>query len=790
VVATPSAYYRGAPQNPSLWGTSPPLKMGLVESTQQGVGVSIEIDFLGYFVGLHVYCSIDDKKSGIIPKHYHEGYDLARDQIIGALHNENAIRNGIFFCVNEIDRKKDPQRQRTKKMLQRIRAVWADDDLEREEPRSDFTIPPNIVVETSKGKFHYYWLTTTENIEQWGGVMNGIANTYSTDGNAKDLVRVLRIPGFLHHKHDAFKSIAYLGSKELYEWDEIIKAFPPDVNTKARVHTDVTHVNAKFSDFSDARNAIVNGINYHGSIMWTLNHWVNAGIKSPDELKFLILALLKESTIQDERWEARTNDEYLTLNIKDAINFVKNNPINEDISVPKIHREQHQLDIGYPPGLFGDLCNDIFEMAPHPNEEVALMAAFALVAGICGRTFNVLGTGLNLYVALLADSGVGKANIKNSINTALMQHCALEGGSIFKGATRFTGPKALFDMLTLGLSRVCVLEESGLMSESTAGDQKGLTRVMLDIYSSSGKGEYAGGEHYSKSEQNVAVIPSPALTIAHVSTPLSYLRALKAKDATVSGDIARVWMMRSMRDKRPLNVNRRRKFSDKVAIRIRNLVKKCIPQQNEAGMTVIDVGTECIDIRQDSDTWTDLENKYKHDGDQLRRALTSRAFIKIMKLSSISSIFNGKDDIGLDEYKWSIDAIHGEITVIEEALTAGSSDDMMVVVKGIFVNTISKILNNEYKDKLKLPPKVLQGKGIITSTNLIQCLRNNEVLKRMNDDPERPNPRSGIEKMVHYMIRSGLLTLLNEEQIRMIGSKTKIAYKVTDDFRLIMEGEI
>ncbi len=753
--------------------------------------MSIETDFLKYFNGQHVYCSIDDKQNSLLPKHYHEGYDLSREEIIGILHSENGDSRGIFFCVNEIDRNQDPQRQRTKKMLKRIRAVWADDDEVRAEPRSDFATPPNIVVETSKGKFHYYWLTTTENIEQWGYVMNGIANTYKTDGNSKDLVRVLRVPGFFHHKRDPFQSAAYLGSKELYPWNDIVSAFPPDETKKLnKAVSDTTHENASYASFAEARQAIVNGSNYHGSIMWSLNHWANCGIKDPDELLMLIGSLLKESTVQDERWEARTNEEYLTLNIRDAINFVADNPIHENIIVPIVETEQHQLDIGYPPGIFGELCNEIYEMAPHPNEEVALMAGFALVAGITGRTYNVLGTGLNLYVALLADSGVGKANLKNSINTALMQHCALEGGSAFKGATRFTGPKALFEMLQLGLSRVCVLEESGLMSESTAGDQKGLTRVMLDIYSSSGKGEYAGGELYSKTEQNVAVIPSPALTIAHVSTPLSYLRALKAKDATVSGDIARVWMMRSMRDKKPLNTNRRKKLGDSTVFRVKELVRKSMPQQTQAGMTVINIGTSCINIQQDSDFWTDLENKYKRDGDQLRRALTSRAFMKILKVSSLASIFNGREEIGLQEYKWANEAIHGEIRVIEAALTSGSSDDMMVVVKGIFVNTISKILNNDYKDSLKVPPKVLKGKGIITSTNLVQCLRNNEVLRRMNDDPERPNPRSGIEKMVYYMTRTGLLTLLSEDQLKMMGSRTKIAYKVTDDFLLLMEGEV
>ena len=271
--------------------------------------MSISKDFLSYFSGAHVFCVIDDKKVSLIPKHFHEGYDLTQDQILAQLHSQNKQNYGVFFCVNEIDREQDPQRQRTSKMLKSIRAVWADDDEVRTEPRSDFPIFPNAIVETSKGKYHYYWLTTTENIEQWGSVMNGIALNYNTDGNAKDLVRVLRVPGFLHNKHDAFKSIAYLGSKDPYSWEEVIAAFPPSTESKPSIRSDVTHENAKFANFIDARNAIVNGSNFHGSIMWILNHWVNCGIKTSDELKLLITDILNQSIIQDERWDARMNGE-------------------------------------------------------------------------------------------------------------------------------------------------------------------------------------------------------------------------------------------------------------------------------------------------------------------------------------------------------------------------------------------------------------------------------------------------------------------------------------------------
>ena len=256
----------------------------------------------------------------------------------------------------------------------------------------------------------------------------------------------------------------------------------------------------------------------------------------------------------------------------------------------------------------------------------------------------------------------------------------------------------------------------------------------------------------------------------------------------MSGDIARMWLLRSLRDKAPLNISRRVDFSTIISDRISDLVVRCKPQQDIKGHAVIDIDTSYVNTQRDSDKWTTQENRYKHSGDQLRRALTSRAFIKILKIAAITSVFNGRNEIGADEYKWATQAIEGEIVTIEDAVSFGASDDMMSIVKGTIVPIVSKILNGKYDDKRKTPPKGLRGKGMFTSTNLTQSLRNNEVLKRMNDDPERPNPRSGLEKIIAYMTRSGLISIVPPDKLKMLGTKTRIAYKVTDDFILLMEG--
>ena len=92
-----------------------------------------------------------------------------------------------------------------------ILTIIADDDKVRTKPRTDWPIPPSIVVETSKGKYHYYWkviangvLVTAAHCE---GLKKQIAEQFNTDAaGVQGPNRVLRVPGFPHQKKDLFIS--------------------------------------------------------------------------------------------------------------------------------------------------------------------------------------------------------------------------------------------------------------------------------------------------------------------------------------------------------------------------------------------------------------------------------------------------------------------------------------------------------------------------------------------------------------------------------------------------------
>lgn len=117
----------------------------------------------------------------------------------GELCELNKLGAGIFFTVNSIE----PGARRANKNVKRCRAVWCEHDGGL---LPDFPLEPSLIVETSPGKHHFYWLVADElSPEQHQQIMRVMCDHYGSDPNAKDLARVLRLPGTHHRKAGAFE---------------------------------------------------------------------------------------------------------------------------------------------------------------------------------------------------------------------------------------------------------------------------------------------------------------------------------------------------------------------------------------------------------------------------------------------------------------------------------------------------------------------------------------------------------------------------------------------------------
>lgn len=131
---------------------------------------------------------------------------------------------GVFVTINETN-----MTGRTLGDLTRVRAVWQelDDGID-----FDTQLEPHLVTETSPGKRHKIYLVDGLSFAEHQAVQDVLCDKYGSDRNAKDLARVLRVPGFWHQKATPFMSRlldTYEGKP--YPADLVLKVFAPDGTT-------------------------------------------------------------------------------------------------------------------------------------------------------------------------------------------------------------------------------------------------------------------------------------------------------------------------------------------------------------------------------------------------------------------------------------------------------------------------------------------------------------------------------------------------------------------------------
>ena len=147
--------------------------------------------------------------------------------------SQQKSRAGIYVTVNQTAGVK----RKTEDILE-IRAVWSDDDVPRESPRTDWPLPPHLTIETSPGKYHYYWMTCTQPGAEFDGVMQCLVKKHGCDRNAVDSARVLRLAGTFNLKNPEITHCVRIVSSDIrpkYLWAEILAAFPPERKTDGTI---------------------------------------------------------------------------------------------------------------------------------------------------------------------------------------------------------------------------------------------------------------------------------------------------------------------------------------------------------------------------------------------------------------------------------------------------------------------------------------------------------------------------------------------------------------------------
>lgn len=189
--------------------------------------------------------------------------------------------------------------------------------------------------------------------------------------------------------------------------------------------------------------------------------------------------------------------------------------------------------ITMPPGLVGEIAEFIYAQAPRPVKEIALITSLGITGGVCGRSFNVSGTGLNQYFVLLANTGTGKeasASGANKLFHSIAKQVPSAKG--FLGPGTIQSSQALMNHLAKKQTSFCsILGEfseffSQMGNPKAAPNMKTLKALMLQLYSKSGYGMRFDDVIWADKDKNIEGIVSPAFSFVGECTPQKFYEAL------------------------------------------------------------------------------------------------------------------------------------------------------------------------------------------------------------------------------------------------------------------------
>jgi RepB DNA-primase from phage plasmid len=108
---------------------------------------------------------------------------------------------GVFVSVNLTDGK-----GRKRSNITQVRAVTLDLDGASLDPVRECASRPHLIVESSPGRFHAYWIVKDFPLEKYEDVQRAIARRFDGDPAVALLTACARLPGFFHNKAERFQT--------------------------------------------------------------------------------------------------------------------------------------------------------------------------------------------------------------------------------------------------------------------------------------------------------------------------------------------------------------------------------------------------------------------------------------------------------------------------------------------------------------------------------------------------------------------------------------------------------
>ena len=389
----------------------------------------------------------------------------------------------------------------------------------------------------------------------------------------------------------------------------------------------------------------------------------------------------------------------------------------------------------WPPGLVGAIAGFIYQSAPRPVKEVAIVAALGLMAGITGKAYNIGQTGLNLYIILIARSAIGKEAMHSGIGHILRSPC----GHVLTPFVNFTdyasGP-ALTKAMESFSSFVNVSGEWGRKLQRMADDRRDgpmqqLRTVMTNLYQKSGAASVMGGLGYSNKDQNVNSVNAVAYSMIGETTPGTFYDSLTTT-MMEDGFLSRFNIIEYAGERPKENKNQLLQVPQQITDTLANIASHCVGIVGSPNNNAIQV-----QLSPEAQNKFDKFNEYCDDKineagpDESIRQIWNRAHLKAIRVGGVlGASDNHVNPVVTEEHaEWALKLVKKDAYSMLDKVQGGDIgiDDtsrfrkLQAILEDYLKGKIAKSHNI---DPRMLADGIVPRKYLQTRTAQVRCFQN------------------------------------------------------------------
>lgn len=387
----------------------------------------------------------------------------------------------------------------------------------------------------------------------------------------------------------------------------------------------------------------------------------------------------------------------------------------------------------WPPGRVGDVAKWMYSIAPRPVREVAIVSALGFFAGIMGRVYNISGSGLNLYMVLVARSAIGKEAMHSGISK--LCHRLLLASPYISNHIDFSdyasGP-ALVKAITQRTSFVNVAGEWGrklrkMSDDHTEGPMASLRTVMTNLYQKSSAGTIVGGIGYSDKEKDVKSANGVAYSMIGETTPDTFYESL-TNTMMQDGFMSRFIVIEYAGLRPELNTATSAPFPEHIVdelVNLLELVHHCPPDR----FADISMSREAQDMLDEFNK--ECDTQINATDDESWRQMWNRAHLKALKIAGILAVADncGAPCVMTQHAEWALDVVKRDIRIMSRKMTDGDVGDGDMVRERKLLATLRDYLREPMSKGYGLPDEMRQA-GVVARKYLqIRLQRTNSFIK-------------------------------------------------------------